>query len=75
MTGRRAAPNVRGRQYRPEKLLSEGLQRATLLLALSKPARLYVTRPILDEYTSVLSRPHLHMPLKRMNADSCGDDK
>jgi len=28
----------------------EGLQRTTFLLAVSKPARLSMTRPILDEY-------------------------
>jgi putative PIN family toxin of toxin-antitoxin system len=34
-----------------------GLQRTILLLALSKPARLYISEPILAEYRSVLSRP------------------
>jgi putative PIN family toxin of toxin-antitoxin system len=38
-------------------LKPEGLQRTTLLLAITKPARLYVSRPILDEYADVLSRP------------------
>lgn len=28
-----------------------GLQRTVLLLALTKPARLYVSRPILEEYS------------------------
>jgi putative PIN family toxin of toxin-antitoxin system len=37
----------------------EGLQRTTLLLAITKPARLYVSAPILEEYSGVLSRPHL----------------
>jgi predicted nucleic acid-binding protein len=32
-----------------------GLQRTTFLLATTKPARLYVTRPILEEYADVLS--------------------
>ncbi len=36
-----------------------GLQRTTLLLAITKPARLYVTLPILEEYAGVLMRPHL----------------
>jgi uncharacterized protein len=40
-------------------LKPEGLQRTTLLLAITRPARLYVTRPILDEYADVLSRPEL----------------
>jgi uncharacterized protein len=40
-------------------LKSDGLERTTLLLAMTKPARLYVSRPILDEYRRVLSRPEL----------------
>ncbi len=40
-------------------LKPEGLQRTTLLLAITKPARLYVSRPILEEYADVLSRPEL----------------
>jgi uncharacterized protein len=40
-------------------LKPEGLQRTTVLLALSKPARLYVSQPVLDEYVDVLSRPEL----------------
>ena len=31
-------------------LKPEGLQRTVLLLALTKPARLYVSRPIFEEY-------------------------
>jgi putative PIN family toxin of toxin-antitoxin system len=38
-----------------------GLQRTVLLLAITKPARLYVSRPILDEYSEVLSRPELEI--------------
>jgi putative PIN family toxin of toxin-antitoxin system len=38
-----------------------GLQRAVLLLAITKPARLYVSRPILAEYRSVLGRPELRI--------------
>jgi len=38
-----------------------GLQRTVLLLAITKPARLYVSRPILDEYREVLSRPELRI--------------
>jgi putative PIN family toxin of toxin-antitoxin system len=38
-------------------LKPESLQRTTFLLAITKPARLYVSRPILDEYSDVLSRP------------------
>jgi putative PIN family toxin of toxin-antitoxin system len=40
-------------------LKPEGLQRTTLLLAITKPARFYVSRPILEEYADVLSRPEL----------------
>lgn len=35
----------------------DGLQRTTLLLAITKPARLYVSLPILEEYAGVLMRP------------------
>ena len=42
-------------------LKPEGLQRTTFLLATTKPARFYVTRPILDEYAKVLSRPELRI--------------
>lgn len=37
----------------------DGLQRTTFLLALTKPARLYVTPPILEEYAGVLQRPSI----------------
>ncbi len=36
-----------------------GLQRTVFLIAISKPARLYVSRPILLEYAEVLGRPEL----------------
>jgi uncharacterized protein len=42
-------------------LKSDGLQRSVLLLALQKPARLYVSAEILDEYRAVLSRPQLRI--------------
>jgi putative PIN family toxin of toxin-antitoxin system len=42
-------------------LKPEGLQRTTLLLATTKPARMYVSQPILDEYAEVLSRPELRI--------------
>jgi putative PIN family toxin of toxin-antitoxin system len=38
-----------------------GLQLEVLRLALAKPARLYVSRPILEEHAYVLSRPKLHI--------------
>jgi putative PIN family toxin of toxin-antitoxin system len=38
-----------------------GLQRTVLLLALTKPARMYVTSEILTEYRSVLARPRLRI--------------
>jgi uncharacterized protein len=40
-------------------LKPDSLQRTTLLLAITKPARLYVSQPILDEYAEVLARPEL----------------
>jgi putative PIN family toxin of toxin-antitoxin system len=38
-----------------------GLQRTVLLLAITKPARWYVSRPILEEYGAVLARPELQI--------------
>jgi putative PIN family toxin of toxin-antitoxin system len=40
-------------------LKPDGLQRTTFLLAITKPGRLYVSAPILEEYRDVLSRPEL----------------
>lgn len=40
-------------------LKPEGLERTVLLFALTKPARCYVSKAILDEYAAVLSRPEL----------------
>ena len=40
-------------------LKPDGLQRTVLLLATTKPATLYVSEAILDEYRDVLSRPEL----------------
>ncbi len=40
-------------------LKPDGLQRTVLLLAITKPARLYVSDAILDEYRQVLARPEL----------------
>ena len=37
----------------------DGLQRTVVLLALTKPARWYVSDAILAEYTTVLARPEL----------------
>jgi putative PIN family toxin of toxin-antitoxin system len=42
-------------------LKPKSLQRTALLLTLTKPARLYVSRPILEEYADVLARPELHI--------------
>lgn len=42
-------------------LKPEGLQRTVLLLALTKPARLYVSAPIFEEYRTVLSRPEFQI--------------
>jgi putative PIN family toxin of toxin-antitoxin system len=40
-------------------LKPDGLQRTVLILAITKPARLYVTEAILAEYREVLARPEL----------------
>jgi putative PIN family toxin of toxin-antitoxin system len=40
-------------------LKPDGLQRTVLLLAITKPARFYVTDAILAEYREVLGRPEL----------------
>lgn len=42
-------------------LKPESLQRTTFLLAVTKPARLYVSQPIMEEYADVLSRPELRI--------------
>jgi putative PIN family toxin of toxin-antitoxin system len=38
-----------------------GLQRTVFLIAISKPARLYVSQPTLEEYSEVLARPELRI--------------
>jgi len=40
-------------------LKPEGLQRTVVLLAITKPARWYVSDPIMKEYSAVLARPEL----------------
>lgn len=42
-------------------LKPEGLQRTVVLLALAKPARWYVSDPIISEYAMVLARPELEI--------------
>jgi uncharacterized protein len=42
-------------------LKPEGLQRTVLLLALTKPARLYSSAPIFEEYKVVLARPEFQI--------------
>lgn len=42
-------------------LKPEGLQRTVLLLALTEPARLYISTPIFQEYRAVVARPELHI--------------
>ncbi|MGC1903219.1 MAG: putative toxin-antitoxin system toxin component, PIN family [Candidatus Acidiferrum sp.] len=39
----------------------DGLQRTVLLLAITKPARLYISKAILTEYSEVLARPELQI--------------
>jgi putative PIN family toxin of toxin-antitoxin system len=40
-------------------LKPEGLQRTAVVLAVTKPARFYVSHPILEDYAAVLSRSEL----------------
>jgi putative PIN family toxin of toxin-antitoxin system len=40
-------------------LKPEGLQRTVVLLGMTKPARWYVSDPIVSEYANVLARPEL----------------
>ena len=40
-------------------LKPDGLQRTVLLLAITKPARLYVSEDVMAEYRDVLARPEL----------------
>lgn len=40
-------------------LKPDSLQRTAFVLAITRPARLYVSTPVLDEYADVLSRPEL----------------
>ena len=40
-------------------LKPNGLERTALILSITKPARLYVSTAILEEYAEVLSRPEL----------------
>ena len=40
-------------------LKPDGLQRTVFLLAITRPARWYVSRPIMEEYAAVLARPEL----------------
>jgi uncharacterized protein len=42
-------------------LKPDGLQRTVLLLAITKPARLYISREIFTEYREVLARPELRI--------------
>jgi uncharacterized protein len=42
-------------------LKPDSLQRTTFLIAISKPARLYVSAAILEEYAEVLARPELRI--------------
>src|SRR5437016_10391781 len=42
-------------------LKPDGLQRTVVLLAVTRPARLYISSDILAEYRAVLSRPELQI--------------
>lgn len=56
-------------------LKPDGPQRTILILALTKPARLYVSGAILEEYREVLSRPRLKISrgLQRQTLDLIRD--
>ena len=43
-------------------LKPNGLERTALIFALTPPAKLYVSQPILAEYLEVLERPELRIP-------------
>jgi putative PIN family toxin of toxin-antitoxin system len=43
-------------------LEEEGFPRIALTIALSRQSRLYISQPVFDEYTDVLSRPELDIP-------------
>jgi putative PIN family toxin of toxin-antitoxin system len=66
-SGESAAAFARSRGFSTQRILvsaalkPDGLQRTVLLLALSKPAMLYVSEPILAEYRNVLARPELRI--------------
>lgn len=42
-------------------LKPESQQRTVFLIAITRPARFYVSQPILDKYAEVLARPWLHI--------------
>src|SRR5579862_6304192 len=56
-------------------LRPDGLQRTVFVLAITKPARLYVSKPVLSEYQHVLSRPELNIRrgLQRQLLDLIGN--
>lgn len=54
-----APPRTRHQHHHLGALKPDGLQRTVLLLALTKPARLYVNEAIIAEYASLLARPEL----------------
>jgi putative PIN family toxin of toxin-antitoxin system len=43
-------------------LQEEGFPRTVLTIALARPARLYISQPILDEFADVLSRGEFNVP-------------
>ena len=55
-------------------LKPDGLQRTVLILALTKPATLYVTEAILAEYRDVLQRPRFDIP-KGAASSSCSSSR
>lgn len=51
-------------------LTAEGTQRMVVLLAMTKPARWYVSDVIVAEYAAALARPEYSIPQERASATS-----
>ena len=56
-------------------LKPDGLERTVILLAIAKPARLYVSNPILAEYRDMLSRPELQKFAKASGNSYCNSSE
>ena len=56
-------------------LKPDGLQRTALILALTKPAALYVTEAVLAEYRGVLQRPRFNIPKGAAAGNCCSSSR